>query len=75
MRMGLEVLQSGDLKVRRDDAADLVAIRNGQMSYDELIEVAEALQLRMQTARKHSALPADVDPERVDRLFGELVRA
>src|SRR5690606_27726004 len=37
MRMGLEVLESGDLRVRRDDADELSAIRDGAMSFDELL--------------------------------------
>ncbi len=38
MRMGLEVLETGVLRVRREDAEDLNAIRGGRMSYEELMD-------------------------------------
>ena len=41
MRMGLEVLERGDLRVRRDDADALSAIRDGAMSFDELLAEVE----------------------------------
>lgn len=73
MRMGLEVLQTGELRVHRPDAEELNAIRDGALSYDELMETAMALQAKMEGAAATSELPADVDYARVDRLVFELV--
>jgi predicted nucleotidyltransferase len=74
MRMGLEVLETGELHVRRVDAAELNAIRDGALSYDQLLEAAADLQARMQAAAATSRLPDDIDPERVDRLAFEIIR-
>ncbi|MGC4066740.1 MAG: hypothetical protein QM784_19315 [Polyangiaceae bacterium] len=73
MRMGLEILQSGELRVRRPDAEELRAIRDGALSYDELMETTTALQVKMGEVARMCKLPADVDHGRVDRLMFELV--
>ena len=73
MRMGLEVLERGELLVRRPDAAELGAIRDGALSFDALLVMAKQLEEAMQRAAAHTALPNDVDYERVDRLAVELM--
>jgi hypothetical protein len=76
MRMGLEVLQTGKLRVRRDDAEQLSAIRDGALSFDELLAMAGGLQRSMEAAAAATTqLPADVDYERVDDLLVELLGA
>jgi uncharacterized protein len=74
MRVGLEILQTGELRVRRADADELNAIRDGVLSYDKLLEMAAGLQQQMQSAAARSPLPNDVDYERVDRLVLDLIR-
>lgn len=68
MRMGLEVLVRGVLSVRRPDADELRAIRDGALSYDALIEQATELETLMKDALEGSPLPADVDRDRIDAL-------
>jgi uncharacterized protein len=75
MRMGIEALTDGDLHVRRRDAADLVAIRDGALSFDELEKQTDALQEDMQRAATATTLPSDVDRESVDRMFRDLAGA
>jgi hypothetical protein len=75
MRTGLEVLETGELRVRRPDAEDLNAIRYGALSFDELIALASELQARIEDAAARSPLPADVDAGFVDRLALELILA
>ena len=41
VRMGLEALQTGQINVRRHDAQDLLDIRHGKWTYDELLEYAQ----------------------------------
>lgn len=72
MRTGLEVLETGDLRVRRPDSDELTAIRDGALSHDQLLELAGNLQARMDEAAARSALPADVDLELVDGLALEI---
>jgi len=73
LRMGLEVLEEGELLVRRPDAAELVAIRDGAWSYEELLAGASALRERIERAAATTALPEDVDRERVNQLAFELM--
>lgn len=68
MRTGLELLETGELRVRRPDAGELHAVRNGALSYDQLLEQAEALEVRMKAAAKTSFLPKDVDLAFVEAL-------
>jgi predicted nucleotidyltransferase len=74
MHTGLELLETGELSVRRSNAADLLAIRNGALDYDELLEHATYLETRMRAAAATSALPDDVDHDAVDRLAFEALR-
>lgn len=73
MRMGLEVLDTGALQVRRPDAGELSEIRDGALSYDALLETAESLQHAMQRAASTSRLPHDVDRDQLDALAFELL--
>src|SRR5690606_17813414 len=63
MRMGLEVLETGDLRVRRGDAYELSAIRDGAMTFDDLLTAANGLQKSMERAAAKTRLPADVDQD------------
>lgn len=69
MRMGLEVLKTCELHVRRDDAEQLKAIRDGALSFDDLLMTAGDLQQSMQNASAATELPHDVDYDRVDTLL------
>jgi len=71
MRMGLEVLETGELRVRRDDAEQLSAIRDGALSFDELLSTASALQQSMEREAKATRLPTDVDHDWVDSLLAD----
>lgn len=75
MRMGLEVLERGELIVRRPDAAELMGIRDGSLSFDELMAAAEDLQQQMEHAASRSGLPADVDRDRIEELVVGLMTA
>ncbi|MFO7561799.1 MAG: nucleotidyltransferase domain-containing protein [Enhygromyxa sp.] len=74
LRMGLEILRDGEVRVRRDDAGELLAIREGALGYDELIAEAEALEQQMREALKTTSLPRQADEEAIDELLFELLR-
>src|SRR5450432_4490392 len=65
----LEALKACELRVRRDDAEQLSAIRDGALSFDDLLVVAGDLQQSMQKASTATELPHDVDYDRVDALL------
>jgi hypothetical protein len=72
--MGIEILELGEVRVRRSDAAELVAIRAGALTFEELSSRAAELQAQMHAAAARTSLPDDVDHARVDRLALQLVR-
>jgi uncharacterized protein len=74
MRTGLELLETGELTVRRPDAAELIALRDGALSYDGVVVEAERLEQRMRAATVASPLPADVDHTALDALLLALIR-
>jgi hypothetical protein len=74
MRMGLEALEAGQLRVRREDAAELTAIRDGALTFDELIEAATGLQRSMEKASATTQLPPDVLRNEVDDLLVALLQ-
>lgn len=73
MRMGLEVLETGELRVHGDDAHQLSAIRDGALSFDELLSMTSDLQQSMQREANVSRLPPEVDYESVDSLLTDVL--
>lgn len=73
MRMGLEALERGDLWVRRNDAAELAAIRDGALTFEQVLAMAHALQEAIAKASESTSLPPDVDRERVDALLTSML--
>jgi hypothetical protein len=72
MRMGLEVLKHQTLRVRRPDAEELRSIRDGALTYDDLLSLAVSLEAEMNCAVADCPLPADVAHGEIDALFFEL---
>jgi hypothetical protein len=52
-----EILETGDLKVFRPDAKELLEIRNGAWSYEKIIEYAETEEQELNEVAKKSSLP------------------
>jgi predicted nucleotidyltransferase len=73
MRTGIELLETGELSVRRSDAAELLSIRDGTYSYEDLIEETTRLEASMKDARERSTLPPDVDHDGLDELLLDLL--
>jgi predicted nucleotidyltransferase len=68
LRMGLEALERGELVVPRSDAAELRAIRDGELSFERLLELASELEQAMFRASEATALPEAVDRAWVDEV-------
>lgn len=73
LRMGAEIVETGAVKVRRDDREELLAIRGGAWSYELLMVRADELHARVQAAVPRSPLPAAPDDAALDALCAELV--
>ena len=74
MESGLEILEAGNLNVRRSNAEELRRIREGSLSYEGLLEKAARLEEAMKRAAARTNLPHEVDRRFVDELFLRLVR-
>jgi len=74
LRMAREGLETGALTVLRLDRDELLAIRDGAWSYDELIERAEALRNEIRALVSTSPLPATADEADLDALCVSIAR-
>jgi uncharacterized protein len=74
-RMGYEALRTGRLNVTRTDREELLAIRDGLWSYDELEAQASSADAEIAAARATSPLPETPDDAFLDDLCVNIVEA
>jgi uncharacterized protein len=75
LRMGREILEGKGVLVRRPDAEELLSIRNGAWSYEELLGYAETQEKELDSLYKTSLLPKSPDILALDRLLVDTVEA
>jgi len=75
LRMGAEILDGKGVLVRRPDAEELLQIRAGAWSYDQLIEYAAKADDALHAAYVRSDLPHAPDINRLDRLIIRLTES
>lgn len=68
-RMGLEFLKDGVLRVKREDAAELVDIKNGRWPLSKIQAEAADLFWRLGEAKATSPLPDAPDMDRINALI------
>ncbi len=73
-RMALEILETGEVVVRRPDRESLLEVRDGRWSYDALLAEAEELDRRVREAKGRSALPDAPDEEAMSALCVAIVQ-
>lgn len=74
IRMCREILTTGVVLVKRPDREELLAIRNGAWTYDQLIEFAEREEQKLNELYNMSnVLPKSPDKEMLDKLCIKLV--
>jgi hypothetical protein len=74
IRMCREVLITGKVIVKRPDREELLAIRNGAWTYEQLIEFAEKEDIMLnELYRTSDFLPKTADKEKLDQLLIKLV--
>lgn len=74
LRGGMEFLATGDFLVERSDAAELVAIKQGEWSFERVNEEAHRLFDRIELALIHSTLPEKPDRDKINQLTIDLIR-
>ena len=73
LRMGVEFLIEGDLRVSRSDSQELLAIKRGEWSLDDVKQEAERLFKLADEAYLKSPLPAEPDVRRAEALCTEII--
>lgn len=73
LRMCLEIIQTGKVHVRRQDANELLEIRNGLWSYDRLIKWSEEQEARISEAFSRTSLPDQPNYDLIDSLCMETI--
>jgi len=74
LRMGKEIISDGQVLVKRPDAAELLEIRNGKFSYEELVAYAEQLASEIDALVDKSPLPEVPDFAAAEKLTMDLIR-
>lgn len=72
MRIGYECITEGVYKVKRPDANELLEIRNGKWTYDEIYNYAKDFDLKIKKEVEKSNLPDNVDREKAGKLIIEI---
>jgi len=77
MKMAKEILSEGKVIVKRPDAEELLGIRNGSMSYEEVVKWAEFQDGAIQEIYDSgsSPLPKKPDLNKIDKLHKEVLEA
>lgn len=75
IRMAIEIAEGKGLLVRRPDAQELLKIRRGELSLEELIQSADEQIEKMDKLFEDSNLPEYVDKELIHRLLVKVRRA
>ena len=73
MRMGHEVLTTSEVHVWRHDREELLSIRNGAWSYEQLVKYAEEMDRKLGAAMEASALPKTADRKLIDQLCCDVI--
>lgn len=73
LRMCREILQGQSVIVKRPDADELLAIRHGQKTYDELIQEAETLDTECERLYLSSNIPHTPPKEKIDSFIIQLI--
>ena len=72
LEMAREIATEGTIKVRRPNASELLKIRRGEVSLEQLLEQSEADIMDLDELFTKSSLPKEVDSEWVNNLLLEI---
>jgi uncharacterized protein len=75
LRMCREILETGQVTVKRPDRDELLAIRGGAWTYEQLVEWASAEDAKMDALYETSPLPRAPDVKQLDALCMRIVES
>lgn len=73
MRMCREILTTGQVLVRRPDAEELLSIRNGAWTYEQLIAWSEKQDEELKEVAKTSKLPWSANRVKLEKIMVEMI--
>lgn len=73
LRMGIEILKGEGVQVRRKDAKELLEIRNGEWTHEDLIKFADSKIAEIDELYSRSSLPHSPDEDRIDVLCMDII--
>ena len=73
LRMAREILEEGVVRVKRPDAKELLAIRAGEWSYEQIVEFSEKEDVALNELVKTCKLPKVPDMRFFDNLVREMI--
>lgn len=68
LRQGIDFMRYGELEVYRSDAEELLEIKRGVFTYEQIKELAESLDWGLQEAGRVSPLPEEPDWDAINKL-------
>lgn len=74
MRMGVEIMEGRGVVVKRPDADELLAIRNGLWKYEDLLQWAESQEKRLDELYVTSPLPKSPPVTKLDAVLQDVVQ-
>lgn len=74
MRMGVEIMEGRGVIVKRPDAEELLAIRNGLWKYEDLLQWAENQEKRLDELYVTSPLPKSPPVTKLDAVLQDVVQ-
>ena len=69
LKMGVEIMSGQGVIVKRPDRDQLLNIRSGAVSYEEIVALAEGYERQLDDLYETSTLPRAADVEKIDRLL------
>ena len=73
LRMGIEILETGKVIVKRPDAAELIHIRNGGWTYEAVFEYATNMQAKIEDVYKVTKLPRTVNHVKLNEEYHRML--
>lgn len=73
LRMSIEFMQIGNMIVKRPDADELIDIKTGKWTLEQVKQLADELFIKAKEARDASTLPDEPDRKCAEKLLVELV--
>jgi predicted nucleotidyltransferase len=73
LRMAREILEIGQVKVKRPDAEELKEILNGAWSFEKICKFAEEEDIALNEVMKKSSLPAKPNVNKINEIVCEMI--